>query len=431
MRRHHPYGILALACALAIALPGRPAAAAGPLVEKYLLDGKLSDGAAALQARLNEGPGDDQARFGLGVLQFLQAFEHCGGNLYKYGLRTHKGFLRPPPQLKEFFPQNPNPEKLTYAAARQMLQSFLDDLVKAEATLAAVKDEAVKLPLHVGRIKIDPFGTGKPISAAFLFERLEASAEQRKLSENLVIGFDRGDVSWLRGYCHFLAGLCELLLAVDGQQAFECGAHLLFEKVETPHTFLLEDRYNFPEGDNKQGWPWPPDEARNRLIADAISFLHRLTRLPLQEPARTTAALAHLEAGLGQAKEMWKFILAETDDDNEWVPNPRQKGVLGIKVTQQMVDTWLETLDEADQLLKGKKLLPFWRGKKEERGINLRRVFTEPRTFEPIQWVQGTSATPYLEKGTLTKFADAKFARRLNEAFGGPFNFIGFGFWFN
>ena len=51
MRRHHPYGILALACALALALPGRPAAAAGPLVEKYLLDGKLSDGAAAFLPR--------------------------------------------------------------------------------------------------------------------------------------------------------------------------------------------------------------------------------------------------------------------------------------------------------------------------------------------------------------------------------------------
>ena len=36
-------------------------------------------------------------------------------NLYKYGLRTEKAFLRPPPQVKEFLPQNPNPEKLTYA----------------------------------------------------------------------------------------------------------------------------------------------------------------------------------------------------------------------------------------------------------------------------------------------------------------------------
>jgi hypothetical protein len=115
---------------------------------------------------------------------------------------------------------------------------------------------------------------------------------------------------------------------------------------------------------------------------------------------------------------MWKFILAETDDDNEWIPNPRQTGVIGVKVTQEMIDAWLETLDEAEQILKGKKLIPFWRGKAGERGVNLRRVFTEPRTFDPIEWFQGTAAAPYLEKGPLTKLADSRMGDRLNKAFG-------------
>src|SRR5947207_4476289 len=222
------------------------ATAEAALAEKYLLDGKLAEGETALEGRLKEAPKDDQARFGLGVLQFLQTFEHLGGNLYKYGLRTEKAFLRPPPQVKEFLPQNPNPEMLTYTAARQLLQSFIDDLAKAEATLAEVRDPAVKLPLHVGLIKIDPFGQGKPISAAFLFGRVEGvPPAASKMAETIVIGFDRGDVSWLRGYCHFLAAGGELLLAVDGQRAFDYGAHLLFEKVETPYTFLLEERRAF------------------------------------------------------------------------------------------------------------------------------------------------------------------------------------------
>src|SRR5947208_3635435 len=239
---------LVFGVALGLALAAGPAAAAAPLAEKYLLDGKLAEGAKALEARLKAVPKDDQARFGLGVLQFLQTFEHLGGGLYKYGLRTEKSFLQPPPQVKEFLPQNPHPETLTYPALRQIVQTYVDDLVKAEATLAEVKDPAVKLPLHVGLLKIDPFGQGKPISAAFLFERVEGGpAEARRLAKNLVIGFDRGDVSWLRGYCHFLAAWGELLLAVDGQKAFECGAYLLFEKVETPHTFLLEKRHAFDE----------------------------------------------------------------------------------------------------------------------------------------------------------------------------------------
>jgi hypothetical protein len=265
------------------------AASGPPLAERFLLDGKLAAGADALAGRLKEAPRDDQARFGLGVLQFLQTFEHLGGGLYKYGLRTEKSFLRPPPQVKEFLPQNPNPEKLKYAAARQLVQAFVDDLVKAEATLAGVNDPAVKLRLHVGLIKIDPFGQGKPISAAFVFGRVDGMPPAAsKQAETLVIGFDRGDVSWLRGYCHVLAAMGELLLAVDGQNAFECSARLLFEKVETPHSFLLETRRAFDE-----------DPLSNHpLWSDVISFFHQMTRLPLKEPARTKAALAHLEAGI-------------------------------------------------------------------------------------------------------------------------------------
>ena len=409
---------------LALAVAADRAPAAAPLAEKYLLDGKLAEGAKALQDRLKEDSKDDQARFGLGVVQFLQTFEHLGGSLHKYGLRTEKSFLHPPPQLKEFLPQNPNPETLTYAAARQLVQTFVDDLVRAEATLAEVKDPEVKLPLHVALIKIDPFGQGKPISAAFLLGRMDGmSDDARKQAEKLVIGFDRGDVSWLRGYCHILAAWGELLLAVDGQEAFECSAHLLFEKVETPHKFLMENRRSFDEA----GFGWQD----HPLWSDVISFFHHLARLPIKEPARTKAALEHLEAGVAQAKEMWKYILAETDDDNEWIPNPHQTGVLGVKVTQEMVDSWLETLDEAEQILRGKKLIPFWRGDDKERGVNLRRVFTEPRTFDAFDWVQGTAATPYLEKGPLTKLADPRMGDRLNKAFGGPFQFIGFGFWFN
>ncbi|MCY2994291.1 MAG: hypothetical protein NTY19_41425 [Planctomycetota bacterium] len=34
---------------------------------------------------------------------------------------------------------------------------------------------------------------------------------------------------------------------------------------------------------------------------------------------RTKAALAHVEAGVVQAKEVWNFILAGADNDNEWI----------------------------------------------------------------------------------------------------------------
>lgn len=190
------------------------------------------------------------------------------------------------------------------------------------------------------------------------------------------------------------------------------------------YVFLLEDRRPV----DADWGSWPENRA---LILDAVSLIHHSLRLPIKEPARTKAALAHLEATIAHGKEMWTFILAERDDDHEWIPNPKQTGVLQVEVTQEIVDTWLATLEESDQLLQGKKLLPFWRGT-EKRGVNLRRVFTEPRTFDVIEWIQGTGATPYLEDGTVTSFADPVAGQRMLQPFGGDvFRFVGFGFWFN
>ncbi len=126
------------------------------------------------------------------------------------------------------------------------------------------------------------------------------------------------------------------------------------------------------------------------------------------------------------SRESWKFILAETDDDHEWVPSPKQHTVMpGGAVTVAMVKGWMDFLDEAQAILKGEKLIPFWR-RRDDRGVNLRRVFTEPRMFDLVLWVHGTAAAPYLEKGPKTQ---PETWRRLQTIFQGQF--IGFAFWFN
>src|SRR5947209_14817267 len=130
------------------------------------MEGKLAKGQKVLLDHLKKNPRDDEARFGLGVLQFLQTFEHLGQSMYRYGLRTEKAFLRVPEELKELFPQNPTPEKLTYTAARKIVQTWVEDLNRAETTLGGIKAEKVKLPLRVGQIKLDLFGQKKPVSAA-------------------------------------------------------------------------------------------------------------------------------------------------------------------------------------------------------------------------------------------------------------------------
>ena len=159
-------------------------------------------------------------------------------------------------------------------------------------------------------------------------------------------------------------------------------------------------------------------------IADVIAFVHMI-RLPVKEPQRMESALKHIQAMLDQSRRSWDLIMAETDDDHEWIPNPKQKGAIpNVTVTEQMVATWREFLDEADALLAGKRLAPFWRS--QELGVNLHRVFTEPRPFDLVLWVQGSAATPYLEKGEFTRH---EVWDRLLRVFEGEF--VGFALWFN
>ena len=94
-------------------------------------------------------------------------------------------------------------------------------------------------------------------------------------------------------------------------------------------------------------------------------------------------------------------------------------------MTQEMVDKWSQMMDELGRLLRGEVLIPFWRDT-DEGGINVRKVFLQPRTLDLALWVQGTAATPYLEHGKMT---DTKMWRHLPDAFGR--NFPGFAIWFN
>src|SRR5262249_50304168 len=122
---------------------------------------------------------------------------------------------------------------------------------------------------------------------------------------------------------------------------------------------------------------------------------------------------------------MWKSAMAETDDDLEWIPNPRQKGMLpNLQVTQEMIDGWMGFLDEAQAILEGKKLIPFWRD--STLGVNLRKVFLEPRTLDMVLWIQGTAAAPYLEKGEQSQGATWD---RFQRVFRGEF--LLFALWWN
>jgi hypothetical protein len=184
--------------------------------------------------------------------------------------------------------------------------------------------------------------------------------------------------------------------------------------VDTPHKFLLTSRRQSTEDYRFSSFEF----------FDLIAAVH-LTKLPLVEPQRMTTILNHMKSVISLSRESWKSILAETDRDREWIPNPQQLSVIpNVRVTDAMVKSWLSSLDEITAILDGKKNIPFWRD--DKLSINFAKIFTEPRAFDLVSWVQGTAATPYLEKGKIT---DINVWNEMVSAFGGNlFNFI---VWFN
>jgi hypothetical protein len=394
------------------------ASAAGPDVETFLAEGRLADGQRELTKFLAEHPDDDQARLGLGAIQMVRAVEHLAQSLHRYGALSDETRLRVQvPLLPLPVPENEEPEKIRYADVRRILEDLLADLAKAEATLAKVDDPKVKLPLRFGMIRLDVDNNGKAEEHERLWRMYAKLNPGAGLPANMtneeaalfIIAFDYADAIWMRGYCHLLSAMCETTLMYDQQTMFDIAAPYMFAKpdVAVLPKALIDDRESFTAS-----------------IVDLIAAIHMMR--PVKEAERGPKALAHLEAVIDLSRQNWKAIQAETNDDYEWIPSPRQTGVIpGVRVNDLMIAGWHDFLDEAEQLLQGKKLVPHWRIHATH-GVNLRKVFTEPREFDLIMWGQGAGALPYLEEGVTTR---RETWNRFERIFAGEF--IGFAMWFN
>lgn len=385
-------------------------AAEAPPVQQYLTEGRLADGVAAMQSAINAAPEDQQAQFSLGVLQFLQAIEGLGQDHHRFGLGANRMpaivFLRLP------IPSNPTPERITASDARQMIQNIVDRLAIAEQSLAKVTSPDVQLPLPLEKICLDLDGDGKcgnTESLGYIIDWVQSRNRNRPTVQEpseLIVHFDAADAVWLRGYCRALSAVGEMILAYDWSDQFERTAHLLYPDVETPFSFLNDEGTGGLFGFGGQN------------ILDLIAVIHTINYEPV-EPERMPRALAHWEAVIRLSRESWQLIQTEQDDRNEWLPGPGQTAVITeIRVGQELVTAWHEFLDETEAILRGEKLVPFWRGipggvnamnefpQHPMLGINVRRMFTEPARFDLVLWLQGTGLQPWLEEGEIVDPAD-------------------------
>ena len=404
-------GCLWLACAGA-----RANEASAELTRKHLYFGTLAAGQAELAAQVAADPGDREARFGLGMLRFARAVEHLGQSLYRYG-------LTPPtrmsvPILRFPVPVNPGPEAITYQGFRDVLKAFDDDLAAAETVLRDVGDSQVAVVVDLARVRLDLRGDGKPSedeSLAFILASLSGPpGAQPSTPASLEVKFDAGDAPWLAGYAHALMALCDFMLAHDFQATFDVVSHRFFPNSSTPLAQALSEH------------SMSPSAARgliNADFADIIGLVHTIN-WPVIEPSRMLSTRDHLKNVVGMSRRSWELILAETDDDREWVPNPRQTHVaLGWRVQQQQVDAWMAALDEADAILDGRTLVPHWRF---VRGFDVKRFFEAPQTFDLVMLATGPGAIPFLREGPVT--SQQRWIE-ITRAFEG--NFFGYALWFN
>ena len=363
---------------------------------------------------------DPLAAYAAGSVQFFLALEKLGQGLHRHGFESPQSFMLPLMRLP--VPVNPNPEPLTYEGFRKILADFHDAMAQSASTLAMVPADAdigVEVDLNKLGIDLNQDGNIAPdeSAAAIMASLASGGVTPPEAPPALVFRFDRADGYWLQGYANFLMAQADFWLAHDFRLAFDQSFHMLFPKAKLPMQDTL-----VPLDDGSGGM-----FASEWRIADFVSFIH-LINWPVAEPERSKAARTELLEMIKLSREDWKAIRAETDNDREWLPGPQQTGanqLTGLEITEQEVQAWHVALQMAEDLLEGRRLLPHFRF--ADKGINMKRFFDEPQTFDLVLSITGPAIVPYLDNGPMLT-SEEWWA--LQEQFGAT-GFVTFALWAN
>lgn len=377
----------------------------------YLSQGQFDQGIAYYTKKIDRKRPRASHVFSLALLQFIDGIENLTQGFYKYGLNAQTGQDLGIPFFRIPVPPNPNPSKVTGAQVRALLNGFYKSMEQVDNTLQKINKKGFEVKVNLGHIRMDYDANGKIDKQEYF--HIIYSFYNRNATKLLAKGdpfpiqFDHGDAYWLRGYAHLLMGIIDFFLTFDGTPIFKYGGHLFFKKADTPYRDFIKGL----------------DDSRNSQFMDIIAMLHAFQLKPIV-PQRCQRARQHLKKVLELSKATWQLINAEKDNKMEWLPNAQQTSVTGTKISATMIKGWHEFLEEAEQILDGKKLIAHWRI--EEKGINLKKVFDNPPVLDVVLIAHGVGVAPYLETGT---FTSKSTWRRLERIFGG--DFFGFAIWIN
>lgn len=394
----------------------------GAQLPELLYAGAAKDQRDLFAADCEAGAAD--ACFGTGLIDVVKAAEGLAGALYRHGatapdMATAAMLLGIPKNIEGGAPPD-GAEPITYEKLRAILDEFVTGLDTArQSFLLAGQGDDYVIIIDPLRVRLDLNGDGvageAETLAALLGDVIELPQARSKggktAQADSSIGFDRADAFWFAGYTQIVAAPVDLLLAHDFSEFFAAIGHRVFPASGLP-------MQNYPSNGSLL-----MDPQTDTFLADTIAAIH-LADFPVADAGRLQGVLARMRDVTGLSRRNWEAILAETDDNRELVPSPRQTSLVpGMEVSEAVVAAWMETLDRIDAILAGELLLPHWRF---AQGISLPAYFETARETDLVLLFTGQAALPFLREGPV---ADAESFAAGNAVFGD--RWPNFAIWFN
>jgi hypothetical protein len=203
------------------------------------------------------------------------------------------------------------------------LTALAAELEKAQGHLAAAaKDPKFSLELCVACMTVDGH---MPLVPRGLFE-IERDKQGNELPEDdkrrrPTYRFDYGDLAWARAMLSYQQGLVNLGLAYD--------------------------------------WTWIDQFTKDDSHDDESKMPGKIT-IKLADAKKVAKAREQLLAGLAASDEARLAYLAETDDDREWVPSPKQKSYAApLAVDAALYQTWEDVVLDVRSLVAGETGIAF------------------------------------------------------------------------
>ncbi len=385
---------------LVLAALSSAAETAKPL-DAFIRDGRIRDGLAAYAS-----PAGNGERFSLGMLQAIDGLQQFVAGFNKLGInpelaRSGIPFFRVVVPSEQPVPgEGTTPEQVA-----ALFGNLRASLRKANATLTAVDGKDFGVPVNVSQARMDINGDGTVNTNELLMASIGRSmriSARDMAGQDLVIRFDSADAAWLKGYTHFLSGVLDILMAYDWMPVWNQCAHLVFSNPKP----IPPIAQHAAIGNRRDMGQW----------LDFIAALHDM-RLELIQKDGLRRARDEFRGMISSSRVCWQRVLAETDDEHEWLPGPTQTGPGGAKITAQQIEGWQLVLNELESILQGQKLLPHWRIKAGE-GINVEKFVNSPPRLDMVLLIQGSAFIPYLEEGPMS---DRDTWQRLIQPFGPGF----------